>query len=367
MPTSPEAKRYQRIKIRLFLINLAFSLTALLIIILSGFSVWLKRTLSNAAANNMALNGLYLIGLSLMLYVAGFPLEFYEGFVLEHQFKLSNQSLADYLKDNFKKSIISLIIALIAIEVLYLFLARFTSFWWILAAAGWFFFTVILSKITSNVFIPLFYKYIPLKDEVLRNKIQEMFANTLTPLKDVYVINFSSKTKKLNAALVGFGKNRRVILTDNLLGELSTDEILCIAAHELGHYKNRDTLKIIIFSAILTTILFFLSDIALRRSFLFFGYTSIADIAGFPLFALIMCILGLFCQPLQNTFIRRLEVRADRYSLRLTQTPEAFISMMEKLSAKNLADMNPGKLAELILYDHPPIAKRIKLAEEFKA
>ena len=193
-----------------------------------------------------------------------------------------------------------------------------------------------------------------------------MFANTRTPLRDVYMIDFSSKTKKLNAAVAGFGRGMRVILTDNLLSELSHDEILCIVAHELGHYKNKDTIKIIVFGAIITTVLFFLSDIALRKSFLFFGYTSIADIAGFPLFALIMCILGFLCLPLQNGFIRHLETKADSYSLRLTQMPEVFISMMEKLSAKNLADMNPGRFVEIMLYDHPPIARRIKQAEGFR-
>ena len=367
MKTSPEAKQYHRIKIRLFIVNLIFSLAILILIIVSGFSLWLTRGLNSITANSILQNGLYIIILSVMLYVLGFPFEFYEGFILEHQFKLSNQNLAGYLKDNIKKSSISLIIALLAIEVLYLFLARFTSLWWVLAALSWFFLTIVLSKITPNVFIPLFYKYIPLKDEALRNKIKDMFTDARTPLKDVYMIDFSSKTKKLNAAVAGFGKGRRVILTDNLLSELSHDEILCIVAHELGHYKNRDTLKIIVFSALITTILFFLSDIALRRSFSFFGYTSIADIAGFPLFALIMSILGLLSLPIQNGFIRHLETKADTYSLTLIKMPDVFISMMEKLSLKNLADMNPGKLTEIMLYDHPPIAKRIMLAKEFKS
>ena len=117
---------------------------------------------------------------------------------------------------------------------MYLFLARFGRIWWILAAIGWFLLTVVLSKITPNVFIPLFYKYLPLKDEELRRKIKEMFAQTQTPLKDVYMIDFSAKTKKLNAMVAGFGKSRRVILTDNLLAELSQDEILSIVAHEVG-------------------------------------------------------------------------------------------------------------------------------------
>ena len=110
--------------------------------------------------------------------------------------------------------------------------------------------------------------------------------------------------------------------------------VLSIVAHELGHYKNRDTIKIIVFSALITGIMFFLSDIILKRSFYYFGYSSIADIAGFPLFCLGMLILGLFSLPLQNGFIRALETKADMDSLKLTQKPEVFISMMEKLARK---------------------------------
>lgn len=366
MHTSPHAKQYHRVKNRLFVINLMFSLIILLAVILSGFSLWLKMRIGTITTNSLALKGIYISALSVIFYIAGFPLEFYEGFILEHHFKLSNQSLSSYAKDAIKKAVISLLIGLIAIEVLYLFLEKFTDVWWLLAALGWFFLTVILAKITPNVFIPLFYKYIPLKDEVLREKIKDIFAKTNTPLKDVYVIDFSSKTKKLNAAVAGFGKNRRVILTDTLLSELSHDEIVSIVAHELGHYKNRDTFKILVFSAIVTLVLFFLSDSVLRKSFLWFGYASIADIAGFPLFALIMGILGLLSLPLENGFIRRLETMADHYSLSLTKAPDIFISVMEKLSIKNLAEISPGKFVEIMLYDHPPIAKRISMARKFK-
>lgn len=366
MQTLPEAKKYHQIKNRLFIINLIFTLGILLIVILSGFSIWLKINLKEVAPYPIALNAFYISFLFLVFYLLGFPLEFYEGFILEHRFKLSHQSLSGYLKDNLKRTIISVLIALISIEFLYLFLDKFSRIWWILAALGWFLLTVILAKITPSIFIPLFYKYLPLKDIELRKKILEMFANTQTKLKDAYMIDFSSKTKRLNAAVVGFGNNRRVILTDNLLKELSHDEILSIVAHELGHYKNRDTIKIVVLSALIAGILFYLSDYVLKNSFMFFGYASIADIAGFPLFALVMFILGQAALPIQNGFIRHLETKADLYSLSLTKTPDAFISMMEKLAKTNLAEVNPGKFIEIMLYDHPPVAKRIKLAEEFK-
>ena len=366
MRTSPEAKSYHRIKNSLFVVNLLFSLLVLLVIIFSGFSIWLKEIIEEYTHNLFFLNGLYIIALSVFLYVLGLPLELYEGYFLERRFKLSNQSLAGYFKDNLKKSLLSLVIALVAIEVLYLFLGRFAQIWWILAALAWFFLTIILAKITPNIFVPLFYKYLPLKDVELKNKIMEMFKNSGTKLKDVYMIDFSSKTKKLNAAVAGFGNNRRVILTDNLLSELSHDEILAIVAHELGHYKNKDTIKVISFSALITGILFFLSDVILKKSFSYFGYASIADISGFPLLCLVMLILGLFSLPLQNGFIRSLETMADLYSLKAIGQADVFISMMEKLAAKNLAELNPSKFIELMLYDHPPIGKRIEFARRLE-
>lgn len=363
---NPEAKKYQRIKNRLFIINLFFSLLILLIIIVSGISLWLKTGLGRWTSNLTLLKGLYITALSLAFYILGFPLEFYEGYLLEHRFKLSNQGVVSYLKDNFKKSIISLVIALVATQFLYFFLEKFAQIWWILASLGWFSLSVILARITPAVFIPLFYKYLPLKAPELKSKIMALFSEANTKLKDVYMIDFSSKTKKLNAAVAGFGNSRRVILTDNLLDELSQDEILSIVAHELGHYKNKDTIKIILFGAVISSVLFFISNVVLRRSFSFFGYSGIADIAGFPLFALIMLILGLFVLPIQNGFSRYLETKADFFSLSQTRAYDAFISMMEKLELKNLADANPGRFVEIMLYTHPPIAKRIGLAEKLK-
>ncbi len=366
MRTLPQARKYHQLKNRLLAVNIIFTIAVLLTGLLSGFSAWLKAALGVISQNTIVHNGLYISALAIVFWLLGLPLEFYEGFILEHRFKLSNQNLAGYLKDNLKKSAVSLLIGVIAVEFLYIFLDKFTENWWIFAAGGWLILTVFLAKITPNILLPLFYKYIPLKDAELRDKILEMFSRTKTRLKDVYMIDFSSKTKKLNAAVAGFGKSRRVILTDNLIKELSHDEILSIVAHELGHYKNRDTVKIIAFSAIVTGALFYLSDIILTSGVSFFGFGSIVDIAGFPLLALVMFLLGIFVLPCQNGFIRRLETKADRYSLSLTNNPDAFISMMEKLAEKNLADAQPGRFIEIMLYDHPPIARRIKLAEQFK-
>lgn len=366
MRDSSQTKKYHQIKNRLFIVNWAFYLIILLAMIYSGFSARLKDILQVFSRSELILNGLYISCLCAVFYLLSLPLDFFEGFILEHKFNLSNESLSGYFKDNLKKAAVSLVIAIIAVEFLYLFLSGFPSLWWVFAAGGWFFLTVILAKITPDFLIPLFYKYIPLKDEELRSKIKKMFAGAHTPLKDVYVINFSAKTKKLNAAVAGFGRGRRVILTDNLLSRLSHEEILSIVAHELGHYKNRDTIKIIIFGALGAAGLFFLSDIILRGSFPRFGYSSMSDIAGFPLLSLIMFILGILGLPLQNAFIRGLENKADKYSLFITRAPDVFISMMQKLADSNLAQMFPGKFIEAMLYDHPPVGKRIELARAYK-
>lgn len=366
METPPQAKEYHRIKNRLLKVNLIFSFAILLVIVTSGFALWLRSHLLNICANTFILNGIYMAVLGIIFYILGFPLEFYEEFVLEHRFNLSNQSLAGYLKDNIKKSLISFAVSLAAIEFLYLFLEKFTNIWWILAALGWFVLTVLLAKITPAVLIPLFYKYVELKDAELRNKIFELFSSAGAKLKDVYMIDFSAKTKKANAAVAGFGRGRRVILTDNLIKDFSHEEILSVVAHELGHYKNKDTIKIISFGFMVSIILFFLCDIVLKKIFPFFGYASLADIAGLPLFCLIMLLFGLLALPLQNGFIRSLETRADLYSLKAAKAPGAFISMMEKLAKINLAELEPSRFMEIMFYDHPPIAKRIQSAKRYK-
>jgi STE24 endopeptidase len=175
----------------------------------------------------------------------------------------------------------------------------------------------------------------------------------------------SKETKKANAALVGLGKTRRIIIGDTLLDNFTYDEIEVVLAHELGHHKKKHIWKFLVFGTFITFVGLYFADMVMKNYLRYFGFNDISDIGAFPLLCLLVLVFSILAMPLQNGFSRYLERRADMFALKTTGKPRAFISTMTKLAEQNLSDTTPNKLIEILMYNHPPIAKRIKMAERF--
>lgn len=364
MNNGQPAKRYHQIKNRLFFINLLQNILALLFLGLSGLSVYLKDQILLLSQQFLIVNALYAVCFSVFFSILGFPISFYEGFILEHQFNLSNQSFLNWCKEGLKNFALGLVVILVGIEGLYLFLKKFPLTWWLWATAFWLFLTIVIARITPIFIIPLFFKYRKLEKVNLKTKIFMLFDKCQLKIKEVFYIDFSTKTKKANAFICGLGRNRRLVLSDTLLEKFNDPEIAEVVAHELGHYKHHDIAKLILANSAVSFLSFFLISRILQVALLYFGFSRMDDIAFLPFLALGIFLLGLVALPLTNAFSRHLEKGADRFCLTLTQDPENFITMMRKLGELNLADFSPHPLIEILLYDHPAIAKRIKFAEE---
>ncbi len=366
MDINKNPKKYHRIKNLLSFLDIILQGSILLIITLSGFSLFLKNQVSGVFENFYLVVAGYIFLLATIFYFITLPISFFENYYLEHQYNLSNQKITSWFKDSLKETIIGLLILLICGEFVYFILRNFSEIWWIFAGFFWIFISVVLAKITPTLLIPLFYKYIPLEKEELKDKILKLFNTRKVKIKDVYVIKFSEKTKKANAMVCGFSKNRRVILTDTLINSFSDEEIEQVVAHELGHYCGRDITKLLFLNSVCCFLAFFVADKVISTTALRFGFSGLDDIAFFPILLLSLVGVAFLLLPFRNCFSRFLEKRADLFSLQLTKNSPAFISAMNKLGSLNLADFKPSILVEIFLYNHPPIGKRIKYAKEFK-
>ncbi len=362
-----ESKAYHRAKRRLFFAGLALDVIFLSAFFFGGFSVLLKEFSADISSHFAVLNGLYTAIFIATLYLVHWPLRWFEGFVLEHRFNLSNQTFQQWLFDDSKQGFVNLIVALVAIEGIYLILKAFPETWWLWAGIFWLLLTLGLARLTPNVIIPLFYKYSPINNESLKNSVLKLFKESRIAIQDAYLINFSSKTKKANAFICGLGKSRRVVLSDTLVSEFSIPEIETVIAHEIGHYKHHDILKLTMIHAAVVFLGFFLADRYLTGLMVNLGFSRIDDIAFFPIVALVFMILGVIVMPVLNGYSRRIETQADRFSLVLTKKPDDFITMIRKLGEKNLADFDPHPLIEAFFYSHPSISKRIVFAQTFLA
>jgi len=360
------AKKYWGIKRRLFLIDVIFNAIILYAVLFSRASIILRNMAMSLTNNPFGFVALYLLWLGIFSFIATFVFDFYEGFILEHKFSLSSQPFVRWFRRHLKRTVVGGVITLLIVETVYFLLRRYPQNWWLLAGIAWVLFTIILSRLAPIVIIPLFYKYRPLDNEDLKIRLMNLAKKTGAQVNGVFRINMSKETKKANAALVGMGKSRRIIIGDTLLDNFTTDEIEVVLAHELGHHKKMHILKLLIFGMIITMAGLYITNLIMEEYLAYFGFNDISDIGAFPLLSLLMLGFSLLAMPLQNSFSRYLERRADMFALKTTKMPDVFISTMEKLAKQNLSDTTPNRFIELVMYNHPPVAKRIKMAEEFK-
>jgi STE24 endopeptidase len=360
---SKQAKRYSRVKVRLTIVQLVLSVVFLAAMVFSGASVRLKEVVSGWSGNFYLQVGLYLLVFAVAYDLAFVGFDFYGGYLLEHRFALSNQTVFGWLKESTKKSVLSLALLLVAGEVLYFFLRCFPRHWWLLATGGWFLFTVVLQRVAAVLIIPLFYKCRPVTNEQLRERLFTLGKKCGAAIKEVFEIQLSKETKKANAAVAGWGKGRRILLGDTMLDKYSVEEIEAIFAHELGHVRLLHIAKILGFGAVVSFVSFYATFVLFNAGARLFGVEEIHDIAGFPLLALILTGVGLVLLPVQLGYLRHLERKADMFAVAHIEKAESFGSALGKLAEQNLIDASPSRLEELLLYDHPPVSKRLRYTQ----
>lgn len=357
MSTSNRAKDYCNHRYALVALNLVASLLFLAIFQFSGISSSLKDFALTVSANYYAALLIYLAIFGASFYIVMFPLDLYGGFILERKFSLSNQSLGAWLKDEAKKALLSSAVFLILIEALYGIVNNIPSGWWVAASLFWIAVSLLLARLFPVIILPLFFKYSPLSKEELRARALGLAEKFHIKVMDVFEIDFSKKTKKANAAVIGWGRSRRIIMADNLVNQFTTEEAVAVLAHEMAHHKLKHVWKLILLGAASTTLFFFI----LSRI-----HDGIADISLFPSIYLLFVIYGVIAMPIENAISRKLERDADRMALQMTGAREPFISLMERLAEKNLSDVSPNPVIEFLLFNHPSIAKRIALARTVK-
>jgi STE24 endopeptidase len=357
-------RRYNRIRRRLGIADFLLGLAPLVILLATGWTARLRDLAYLGAGQIYVLAVFFYVGmLTVINKLLGLGLDYY-GFRLEHQFQLSNQKLRSWVKDQLKGWLVGLVIGSILVELVYWTIRSAPRFWWLIAWAVFIVLYVFFAQIAPVVLFPLFYKFKPLENEGLKERLLHLSERAGTRVKGVYEWKLSEKSRKGNAALAGLGATRRIILADTLLEKYTDDEIEAILAHELGHHVHRHIPKGILVEAGVTFVGFWAANqilhYAIERRHMF---EQLADFANLPLLMLVSAVLSLLLMPLLNAYSRFNERQADCYSYTAIPSIESFISGMNKLADQNLAERQPSRIVELLFHSHPPIAKRIQAAE----
>jgi STE24 endopeptidase len=213
---------------------------------------------------------------------------------------------------------------------------------------------------------PLFNKYEPVPPGKVRDAVVEMAGRAGVPPNKVYMYNGSRQSNNFTANAGGVGSTARVAISDVALKDASLAEVRAVTGHEIGHYVLKHSWWGILFFSVLAIVLFWLADRLYPRFARFFGSrAAIADPAGMPVLLFIASFFALIASPLINTFSRTLETQADLYSLQTENLPDALSSALVKTAEYRYP--RPGKLEEIVFYDHPSVEARVHRAMEWKA
>jgi len=357
-------KKYNRTKIWLSLVNFGISLIFLLILILTPLSHTFANWATDIWANPYGSLLLFALFVGAAESVVGFPLSFYSGYIMEHQYDLSEQSLGSYFWEKLKGMLVGAVIGIPVLLLFYYFLRTYGNGWWLPTAILMFILTILLSRIAPKVIMPLFYKFEPIDREELRERISAMAQDMGLSIEGIFKFNLSKETKKANAAFTGIGKAKRVILGDTLLKNFSDDEIMSVLAHELGHFKEKHIWKLSAVGTIFTFLGLFLVSRLYAYVIDVFAFESITSLAALPIITLFLIIFNFIVGPIQNAMSRHFERQADDYSIKLFKQPETTIRSLEKLAEQNLADPDPHPAVEFLFYSHPSIPHRVERIRE---
>jgi STE24 endopeptidase len=348
-----------------FLLNAAI----LLLLLGLGWSRRLRDWTERRIGPRWGRTFLYYVAFTLLTTILIFPYTVYSGFVREHAYGLATQGFGGWMRDQLVALGVSLVLGGFVVTALYAVLRRFPRAWPALGAVTLMLF-VILGVLIAPVFIaPLFNRYTLLADARIRDPILRLARGNGIAVDRVYVMDASRQSTRVSANVSGLLGTQRITLNDNLLRRASLPEIEAVMGHEMGHYVLYHLYQGIVFFTLLIVAGFAL----LRFGFAWatarwgerWGVRSPDDVAGLPLMVLIFSTYLFLLTPITNTFSRTTETAADIFGLNAARQPDGFALVALKLA--DYRKLDPGRLEEIVFFDHPCGRARIRMAMDWKA
>lgn len=339
----------------------------ILFILLGGFN-WID-TVARSFNQNSILTGLLFTGILILFSgIVSLPFSIYSTFVIEERFGFNKTTVKTFILDIIKSIILGTLIGgpLLAL-VLWFFEASGPLAWlycWIFVVG----FTFAIQFVAPVLIMPLFNKFTPLDEGELKESITSYAGQEGFKMKGIYTMDGSKRSAKLNAFFTGFGKFRRIVFFDTLMEKLSSNEIVAVLAHEMGHYKKKHIFKMMAASVLQMGVMFYILSLFINNKGLFaaFGMEHLSIYASLIFFGFLYSPISMLLGIITNIFSRKHEYEADAYAARTTSRPQDLISGLKKLSVSNLSNLTPHPLHVFLNYSHPPVLARIMALQGVK-
>jgi Zn-dependent protease with chaperone function len=366
---SAQALEYYRSGNVLWIVSQVVGLAIPALVLFSGLSAGMRNLARRIGRRWFFIVAAYFVLYSVLQFVLMLPLEFYAGYVRQHAYGLSNQTVSKWLTDSLIELGVGLVFGGLLVWLPYLLLARSPRRWWLYTSLLSIpvMFSVML--VTPIWVAPLFNRFGPLKDKALESQILALADRAGIEGARVFEVEKSVDTKRVNAYVTGFWNTKRIVLWDTLLAKLDPAQVRFVMAHEMGHYVLDHVLLGILvgFVGILAGLYLVhrLAGALMRRYGNAFGFHELHDVASLPLILALLQVAALVLTPADLAFSRYIEHEADRFGLELTRDNYAAATAFVRLQNENLANPRPGWLYTLWRGSHPSLGARIDFANQY--
>lgn len=341
-------------------INDVVELIITLAIVATGLLGWLD-TFTTTLTDNLAFQAIiFVIIVNIVATIIDLPFSYYDTFVIEERYSFNKTTQRTFWLDRIKGFLVSIVITGVLLWIVVSLYELWGSRFWVWASLICCAFLLFVNLFYSNLIVPLFNKQTPLPAGELRDAIEAAARKAGFAMKDIYVIDGSKHSTKANAYFTGFGAKRRIVLYDTLLDQLTTDEIVAVLAHEMGHYRHGDTIKQMLLSMATIVIYLFVFSLFVDNAALSeaLGGQRVSFALAIVAFGLLLSPINYILSPLSNAYTRRCEYRADRFAADMGMS-QPLISGLKKLTAESLGNLTPHPLVVKITYSHPTLEQRI--------
>jgi STE24 endopeptidase len=321
------------------------------------FRNWCEQVARRRSLRTLLYSATYLTA----TFVLTLPLLIYTNFVREHAYGLANQSFGPWFGEQLIDLVVTVIVGSLFLWAAYSFVAKFLDTWWIWLTGFTTVFLLLLMLVFPVWISPLFNDYKVLANGPVKTAVLRMARANGVPAENVYWFDASKQSNRVSANVSGFLGTTRVSLNDNLLNKTSEPEIKAVMGHELGHYVLNHSLRGAIYVSIVCGLGFaFVNWSArslIRRWRDRFALRDLSDIAALPLMAALFMTFLFVATPVLNTITRQQEQEADYFGLNAAREPYGFAMAAMRLSSYR--KMEPGRLEEIVFFDHPSGHTRI--------
>ncbi len=359
--THARMRDYAQARGRFALLANSVSAAAVLAVALSGVLGALDAAVGRLALHPYLAGGLYVLAVGAFFSALGIPTALYSQFVIEQRFGFNRTTLRLFLLDRLKGGLISLLLGAVVLLVLFVFMDRAGSLWWLYAGGVIVAFQVVLLVLYPTLIAPLFNRFVPIGEGEVRARLAALVGRLGYRLRGIFVMDGSKRSRHSNAYFTGLGPVKRIVLFDTLLDQLDTAEIEAVVAHEIGHERLRHVPQRLALSVAATGVGLWILSLLLDYAPLFaaFGVREPSHHAALVLFSLLAGPFTFWLGPLSALWSRRHEYAADRFAA-ASVAPGPLAGALIKLSRDNLANLSPHPWYSFYHYSHPTLVERLQ-------